>query len=34
MKKYLVSNYMHPADWHNTEVIGGDVAQKLPTSRP
>jgi dihydrofolate reductase len=29
IKKYVVSNSLHVAEWHNSEVISGDVAQKL-----
>jgi dihydrofolate reductase len=29
MKKYVVSSSLQSADWQNTEVINGDVAQKL-----
>jgi dihydrofolate reductase len=29
MKKYVVSNSLKSADWQNSEVISGDVAQKL-----
>jgi dihydrofolate reductase len=29
MKKYVVSDSLQSADWENTEVISGDVAQKL-----
>jgi dihydrofolate reductase len=29
MKKYVVSNSLQAAEWQNTEIISGDVAQKL-----
>ena len=29
MKKYVVSNSLQAADWQNTEIVRGDVAQKL-----
>jgi dihydrofolate reductase len=29
MKKYVVSNSLQAAEWQNTELINGDVAQKL-----
>ena len=29
MQKYVVSNSLQSAEWQNTEVISGDVAQKL-----
>jgi dihydrofolate reductase len=29
MKKYVVSNSLQAAEWQNTELISGDVAQKL-----
>ena len=29
MKKYVVSNSLQTAEWQNTEVINGDVAQRL-----
>jgi dihydrofolate reductase len=29
IKKYVVSNSLKSAEWHNTEVISGDVARKL-----
>jgi dihydrofolate reductase len=29
MKKYVVSNSLQTADWQNSEIINGDVAQKL-----
>jgi dihydrofolate reductase len=29
MKKYVVSSTLQSADWQNTEVVGGDVAQGL-----
>ena len=29
MKKYVVSNRLQAADWQNSEIISGDVAQKL-----
>lgn len=29
MKKYVVSSSLHTAEWQNTEVVSGDVAQKL-----
>jgi dihydrofolate reductase len=29
LKKYVVSNSLQAAEWQNTEVISGDVAQKL-----
>jgi dihydrofolate reductase len=29
IKKYVVSNSLHAAEWQNSEVIGGDVARKL-----
>jgi dihydrofolate reductase len=29
MKKYVVSNSLQAADWQNSELISGDVAQKL-----
>jgi dihydrofolate reductase len=29
MKKYVVSNSLRTAEWQNTELIRGDVAQKL-----
>ena len=29
MKKYVVSNSLQAAEWQNSEVISGDVAQKL-----
>jgi dihydrofolate reductase len=29
MKKYVVSNSLHAAEWQNSEIISGDVAQKL-----
>jgi dihydrofolate reductase len=29
IKKYVVSNSLETAEWQNTEIIGGDVAQKL-----
>jgi dihydrofolate reductase len=29
MKKYVVSNSLRTAEWHNSEIISGDVAQKL-----
>jgi len=28
-KKYVVSNSLHDARWQNSEIISGDVAQKL-----
>jgi hypothetical protein len=34
MKKYVISNTLHAPRWHDTELISGDVAAKLPTSRP
>jgi dihydrofolate reductase len=29
IKKYVVSDSLHQADWQNTEVLGGDVAAKV-----
>jgi dihydrofolate reductase len=29
MKKYVVSNSLQKAEWQNSEIISGDVAQKL-----
>jgi dihydrofolate reductase len=29
IKKYVVSNSLHAAEWQNSEIISGDVAQKL-----
>jgi len=29
MKKYVVSNSLRSAEWHNSEIIGGDVANRL-----
>ena len=29
MKKYVVSNSLQAAEWQNSEIISGDVAQKL-----
>ena len=29
IKKYVVSNSLQAAEWQNTEIIRGDVAQKL-----
>jgi dihydrofolate reductase len=29
IKKYVVSNSLHAAEWQNSELISGDVAQKL-----
>ena len=29
IKKYVVSNSLRAAEWENTEIISGDVAQKL-----
>ena len=29
MKKYVVSNSLQTAEWQNSEIISGDVAQKL-----
>ncbi len=29
MQKYVVSNSLQSTDWRNTEIINGDVAQKL-----
>ena len=29
MKKYVVSNSLREAEWENTEILSGDVAQKL-----
>jgi len=29
IKKYVLSNTLHAAEWHNSEIITGDVAQKL-----
>jgi dihydrofolate reductase len=29
MKKYVVSNSLQAAEWENSEIISGDVAQKL-----
>jgi dihydrofolate reductase len=29
MKKYVVSNSLQTAEWQNTEIVSGDVAQKL-----
>jgi dihydrofolate reductase len=29
MKKYVVSNSMQDAQWQNSEIVSGDVAQKL-----
>jgi dihydrofolate reductase len=29
IKKYVVSNSLQSADWQNSEIISGDVAQKL-----
>ena len=29
MKKYVVSNSLRAAEWQNSEIISGDVAQKL-----
>ena len=34
MKKYVVSSSLQAAEWQNTEVVSGDVAQKLTRSRP
>ena len=31
IKKYVVSNSLHAAEWQNSELISGDVAQKLTT---
>jgi dihydrofolate reductase len=28
-KKYVVSNHLQKAEWENSEIISGDVAQKL-----
>ena len=29
MRKYVVSNSLQAADWQNSEIVNGDVAQKL-----
>jgi len=29
IKKYVVSNSLQSAEWHNSEIISGDMAQKL-----
>jgi dihydrofolate reductase len=29
MKKYVVSNSLDTAEWQNSEIVSGDVAQKL-----
>jgi dihydrofolate reductase len=29
IKKYVVSNSLHAAEWQNSEIISSDVAQKL-----
>ena len=29
IKKYVLSKSLHAAEWHNTEIISGDAAQKL-----
>jgi dihydrofolate reductase len=29
IKKYVVSNSLQAADWENTEIVSGDVAQRL-----
>ena len=29
MKKYVVSDSLQTAEWNNTEIVSGDVAQKL-----
>ena len=29
MKKYVVSNRLEAAEWQNSEIVNGDVAQKL-----
>jgi dihydrofolate reductase len=29
MKKYVISNSLQTAQWHNSEIINGDVARKL-----
>jgi dihydrofolate reductase len=29
IKKYVVSNSLKTAEWHNSEIVNGDVAQKL-----
>ena len=29
IKKYVVSNSLQAAEWHNSEIIGGDVARQL-----
>jgi dihydrofolate reductase len=29
MKKYVVSNSLRSAEWHNSEIVGGDVAKRL-----
>jgi dihydrofolate reductase len=29
MKKYVVSNSLHAAQWQNSEIISGDVARRL-----
>jgi dihydrofolate reductase len=29
MKKYVVSNSLQAAEWENSEIVSGDVAQKL-----
>ena len=29
IKKYVVSNSLQEAEWHNSEIISGDVARKL-----
>ena len=29
IKKYVVSDSLHAAEWQNSEIINGDVAQKL-----
>ncbi len=29
MKKYVISNRLKAAEWHNSELVSGDVARKL-----
>ena len=29
MKKYVISNSLQTAEWQNSEIVSGDVAQKL-----
>src|ERR671917_1099690 len=29
MKKYVISNRLETAEWQNTEIISGDIAQRV-----